>query len=199
MADFNVLIVAENPLARMGLVALLTGYPGINIAGQASGASLLDDLDLFKPDVLVWDWGWASPPDLPVDMPVLALLKETQQAAEAWTAGARGLLLGSTDSDSLSAAIHAVGQGLAVIEPSLTSALIAAPEAAAPPVDSLTPREKEVLQLLAQGLPNKLIASRLGITDHTVKFHVNAIMGKLGVQSRTEAVVRATKLGLIIL
>jgi DNA-binding NarL/FixJ family response regulator len=57
----------------------------------------------------------------------------------------------------------------------------------------------EVLQLLAAGLPNKTIASRLSITDHTVKFHVNAIMTKLNVQSRTEAVVRATKLGLIIL
>jgi len=60
-------------------------------------------------------------------------------------------------------------------------------------------REREVLQLLAEGLPNKIIAARLKITDHTVKFHVNAIMTKLGVQSRTEAVVRATRLGLILL
>ena len=67
------------------------------------------------------------------------------------------------------------------------------------PAEPLTGREMEVLQLLAEGLPNKIIANKLSITDHTVKFHVNAIMGKLGVQSRTEAVVRATKLGLIIL
>jgi len=63
----------------------------------------------------------------------------------------------------------------------------------------LTPRENQVLQLLAQGMTNKAIALDLGITDHTVKFHVNAIMGKLGAQSRTEAVVRATQLGMIAL
>jgi DNA-binding NarL/FixJ family response regulator len=57
----------------------------------------------------------------------------------------------------------------------------------------------EVLRLLAEGLPNKAIAHRLGISEHTVKFHVNALLGKLGAQSRTEAVVRATRLGLILL
>jgi DNA-binding NarL/FixJ family response regulator len=63
----------------------------------------------------------------------------------------------------------------------------------------LTPREREVLQLLAEGLPNKTIASRLNISEHTVKFHVNAIMTKLGAQSRTDAVMRATRSGLILL
>ena len=67
------------------------------------------------------------------------------------------------------------------------------------PVEDLTPRELEVVQLLAEGLPNKAIAKRLGVSDHTIKFHVNAILGKLGAQSRTEAVVRATRLGLIVL
>ena len=60
-----------------------------------------------------------------------------------------------------------------------------------------TPRELEVLRLLAEGLPNKTIASRLGISEHTVKFHINSIMGKLGAQSRTEAVTRAARLGLV--
>ena len=63
----------------------------------------------------------------------------------------------------------------------------------------MTSRELEVLWLLAEGLPNKAIASRLGISEHTVKFHVNSIMGKLSAQSRTDAVVRATRLGLILL
>ncbi|MBZ0283088.1 MAG: response regulator transcription factor [Anaerolineae bacterium] len=200
MADFKILIVAENPLARMGLAALLAGQPGLNIAGQVSGASLLDDLDLYNPDVLVWDWGWGTPPELPRHLPVITLLKETAQASEAWNAGARGLLLGNTDADSLSAAVTTAAHGLAVLEPSLAGVLLpSGAESTEPPVDPLTQREMEVLQLLAEGLPNKLIAQRLSITDHTVKFHVNAIMGKLGVQSRTEAVVRATKLGLIIL
>jgi len=200
MADFKILIVAENPLARMGLAALLAGQPGLNIAGQVSGASLLDDLDLYNPDVLVWDWGWGTPPELPRHLPVIALLKEAAQASEAWNAGARGLLLGNTDADSLSAAVTTAAHGLAVLEQSLAGALLpSGTESTEPPADPLTQREMEVLQLLAEGLPNKLIAQRLSITDHTVKFHVNAIMGKLGVQSRTEAVVRATKLGLIIL
>ena len=66
-------------------------------------------------------------------------------------------------------------------------------------IESLTPRESEVLQLLAQGMPNKQIALELAISEHTVKYHVNAILGKLGAQSRTEAVVRATRAGLILL
>jgi DNA-binding NarL/FixJ family response regulator len=65
--------------------------------------------------------------------------------------------------------------------------------------EALTPREQEVIQLLAEGLPNKTIADRLHISEHTVKFHVNAILSKLGAQSRTEAVVRATRLGLLLL
>ena len=67
------------------------------------------------------------------------------------------------------------------------------------PVEPLTPREVEVLQLLSQGLSNKLIGARLGISEHTAKFHVNAISGKLGAQGRTDAVVRAARLGLLLL
>ena len=63
----------------------------------------------------------------------------------------------------------------------------------------LTPRESEVLQLLAEGLPNKAIAERLGISDHTAKFHVNAILGKLGASTRTEALAQAARLGLVLL
>lgn len=200
MSDIKVLLVAENPLARMGLSALLSGVSGLAVAGQSSGNQVLLDLDMTKPDVIAWDWNWNAIPDLPSDVPVVALLKEMGQASEAWRAGARGLLLGAIDPDSLCAALTAVAHGFAVVEPALISALsqveLSQPEAQ---VEALTPREMEVLQLLAAGLPNKTIANRLSITDHTVKFHVNAIMTKLGVQSRTEAVVRATKLGLIIL
>jgi two-component system nitrate/nitrite response regulator NarL len=82
----------------------------------------------------------------------------------------------------------------------LAGAVLAVPEPLPGlPVEDLTPRELEVLQLLAEGLPNKAIGLRLSISEHTVKFHVNAILGKLGAQSRTDAVVRATRLGLIIL
>lgn len=200
MTDIKVLLVAENPLARMGLAALLAGVSGLVVAGQSSGNQVNIDLELAKPDVIAWDWSWNAVPDLPREIPIVALLKDSSQAVEAWRAGARGLLLGNLDPDSLVAALNSASHGFAVIEPTLVSALaqveVAQPESQ---VEALTPREMEVLQLLAAGLPNKTIASRLSITDHTVKFHVNAIMTKLGVQSRTEAVVRATKLGLIIL
>ena len=87
-----------------------------------------------------------------------------------------------------------------VLDESFVSALLRdAPPPAPDLVESLTPREIEVLQLLSQGLPNKGIAQRLGISDHTVKFHVNAILGKLGVQSRGEAIVQAVRLGLVTL
>ncbi len=206
MADLNVLIVAENPLARMGLASLLTGQPGLFIAGQTAGGDALpEEIDLYKPDVIAWDWGWGGSPEgmseaQEAKLPVLALLNNAGQSADAWAAGARGLIFHDADADALAAALIAVGQGLAVIDPTLTTSVLAgaapAPDAA---IEPLTPREREVLQLLAEGLPNKTIASRLSVTDHTVKFHVNSIMGKLGVQSRTEAVVRATRLGLIIL
>ncbi|MCA0457355.1 MAG: response regulator transcription factor [Chloroflexi bacterium] len=200
MADLKVLLVAENPLARMGLAALLAGIAGLTVAGQSSGNQLHIDIDLARPHVIAWDWGWNTTPELPRDVPVVALLKEPAQAVEAWRAGARGLLLGSLDPDTLVAALNATAHGLAVIEPALAMALTQLETTQIEAlVEALTPREMEVLQLLASGLPNKTIANRLSITDHTVKFHVNAIMTKLGVQSRTEAVVRATKLGLIIL
>lgn len=206
MSDLKILIVALNPLARMGLAALLAGQPGIAIAGQtAGGINLADEIDLYRPDALIWDWGWDSQPDRLADvrdshLPVLALLNNAAQASDAWTAGAHGLLLHDADAESLVAALHALDQGLLIIDPALSETLF--PPAATiqdAPAEALTPREMEVLQLLAEGLPNKTIASRLSVTDHTVKFHVNAIMGKLNVQSRTEAVVRATRLGLIIL
>jgi DNA-binding NarL/FixJ family response regulator len=144
-------------------------------------------------------------------VPVVALLQD-EHAASAAAAALRteynmpyGLLLREREPSNIAAALHAVAHGLIVIDPLLAANVIAMPSAPPPepntlhPITELTPREREVLQLLAQGLPNKTIAQRLDISDHTVKFHVNAIMTKLGAQSRTEAVVRATRLGLIIL
>ncbi len=203
MPDLNVLIIGDNPLARMGLAALLAGQPGLVVAGQTAGANDLQaEIDLYAPDVIVWDWGWHTP-ERSADaretgVPIVALLNNAEQAADARAAGVSGLLLDVTDADALAAAITAAAQGLVVVAPSLLDALLPSgtPET---PVEALTPREREVLQLVAEGLPNKTIAARLDITDHTVKFHINAIMGKLNAQSRTEAVVKATRLGLIML
>jgi two-component system nitrate/nitrite response regulator NarL len=209
--DLRVLVVASDPLARAGLAALLAGQPGCTLAGQLSGS---DDLPsqaaVYRPDVVLWDLGWDPAPDLEdsllqIDglaeegLPVIALLAEEAQAAEVWASGARGLLLRDAGVESLLAALQAVSRGLAVFDPSLALSPLPARDPALALTEDLTPRETEVLQLMADGLTNKAIAQRLGISDHTVKFHVNAILGKLGAQSRTEAVVRATQLGLLLL
>lgn len=216
MNDLRVLIVAADPLARAGLAALLTDQAGCIIVGQvAEEADLMYALDVHRPDVIIWDLGWegtlASSPSHPTGLeglaeladagpPVVALLPDENQAVEAQMAGARGLLPRNTNAKRLVAALTAVAQGLVVLDPSLAGSIPGARALIASPLnEELTPRELEVLGLVAEGLPNKAIARRLDISEHTVKFHVNAVMGKLGAQSRTEAVVRATRIGLILL
>jgi two-component system nitrate/nitrite response regulator NarL len=212
MADLRLLVVAADPLARAGLVTLLDDRPALQIAGQVSGGeSLVEELDVFQPDVLVVDLGWepeeglANLEELALDpederLAVVVLAPDEETAAAAWAAGARGLLPRTTPGERLVAAIQGVAQGLAVIEPELLAGAWPAGSSPAPELaEELTPRELQVLQLLAEGLANKAIAQQLAISDHTVKFHVNAIMSKLGAQSRTAAVVRATRLGLIML
>jgi len=218
MADLRLLIIAADPLARAGLVTLLDEQPGLQIAGQTDGGdSLADELNIFEPDVLVVDLGWEPEEGLAIleelaldtaeggGLAAVALAPDEQSAAVAWAAGARALLPRTISGEGLVAAIQAVAQGLAVIDPELLSSESlsfgwpADPAQAAGLAEALTPRELEVLQLLAEGLANKAIAQRLAISEHTVKFHVNAIMSKLGAQSRTAAVVQATRLGLIML
>ncbi len=212
MADLRLLVIAVDPLARAGLVTLLDDRPEYQIVGQVSGGeSLVEELDVFQPDALVFDLGWepeeglAGLEELSLDpeddrLVVIVLTPDEETAAAAWAAGARGLLHRTTSGERLVAAIQSVAQGLAVIEPELLTDVWPAASPEAPELaEELTPRELEVLQLLAEGLANKAIAQRLAISEHTVKFHVNAIMSKLGAQSRTAAVVQATRLGLIML
>ncbi len=203
----RVLIVADDPLARAGLASLMADQPDCTVAGQVSGDSnLAESVDVYQPDVVLWDLGWSPAPDLerPIDvktfaLPVVVLLNDPQQASDAWAAGVQGLLLRDTEAAQLLAALRTVTQGLVTLEPTLADTLFPHAQLSPPSlVEALTPRESEVLQLLAEGLPNKTIARRLDISEHTVKFHVNAIMSKLNAQSRTEAVVRATQLGLIL-
>jgi DNA-binding NarL/FixJ family response regulator len=204
--NLRVLIVADDPLVRGGLAALLAGRTEFIVAGQMAGtADLQPGIAAYSPDVVVWDIGWSAPLERLADLrdagvSVVALLSDEAHATDVWIAGARGLLLRSTAADTLAAALTAVARGLVVLDPALGGVMLAARErVSTPPGESLTSRELEVLQYLAEGLPNKAIALKLGISEHTIKFHVNAILGKLGAQSRTEAVVRASRLGLIIL
>ena len=206
--DLRVLVVADGPLARAGLAALLADQPGCTVVGQTAGqADLPDEVEIYRPDVVLWDLGWNATLalELLADLrdagsPVVALVADEAHANAAWASGTRGLLLRNADATMLLAALRAVGQGLMVLAPELSATLSPAREHEPTPlIEELTPREMEVLRLLADGLPNKSIAQRLDISEHTVKFHVNAIMGKLGAQSRTEAVILATRLGLVLL
>jgi DNA-binding NarL/FixJ family response regulator len=207
-ADLRILIVADDSLARTGLATLLADQPGCAVTGQVSGETDLETaLEVFGPDVVVWDLGWDPESALErlaglgeAGLPVVALLSDEAYASDAHAAGADGLLSREVKAENLVAALAAVAQGLVVLDPALAGALLPAGDVAPEPlIEALTPRELEVLQLLAEGLSNKAIAYRLDISEHTVKFHVNAIMSKLGAQSRTEAAVRATRMGLILL
>ena len=133
------------------------------------------------------------------DVPVVAVLWDEEQGAAALAAGVRGVVLRDMLSDRLVAALEAVARGLVVIDPALADLLPRRRAVTAELVEPLTPRENEVLQLLAEGRSNKSIAARLGISEHTAKFHVNAILGKLGAATRTEALAQAARLGLVLL
>lgn len=140
--------------------------------------------------------------------PTLVLLEgmDVDVARDAYAAGASGVLSIDSTEEELVAAVRSIAAGLVVIHPAIASDLIAAPAALsidapidAPPPASLTPREREVLALLARGLANKMIAARLGISEHTVKTHIAATYEKLDARNRAEAVVAAARQGLITL
>lgn len=201
----RVLVIAESRLARAGLVSILR-ESGIC---EVAGAYAYTDLATFDdPDVILCDLGW-TPPTPPVDFsqydaPVVALIPDIDFARDAnltlMPAGVYGLLLRDSDPEIVVAAVVAVANGLIVIDPQVADTIMRDdPPPGDTLIEPLTPRESDVLQLLAQGLTNKAIAQQLNITTHTVKFHVNAIMGKLNAQSRTEAVILATRLGLVVL
>ncbi len=207
----QLLIVAKSLLSRAGLTALLEERDCF-VVGQVDGDALERDVDLLAPDMLVVDFGWGAGglrerlTQIDSDIPVLALIVDDEDASLAPLLGTLrafprfALLLSDNDGDAIGAALAALEQGLTVLDPRLTKRLNSTlPGEYEPPSDPLTARESQVLQLLARGLTNRAIAHELGITQHTVKFHVQAIMSKLAAQSRTEAVVRATQLGMIAL
>jgi two-component system nitrate/nitrite response regulator NarL len=208
MEDLQVLVVSGDPLARTGLALLLRDQEGVTVSRQVAPdedwPALGDD---NAPDVILWDLGFDLRSGIeelrslgPAGPPVVTIVVDETDAREALAAGARGALSRHADGDRLTVALRAVALGLVVLDEDFAAdALRDAPAVPQELTEPLTPREREVLQLLAQGLPNKLIAQRLGVSEHTAKFHVNAILGKLGVQSRSEAIVQAVRLGLVLL
>jgi two-component system nitrate/nitrite response regulator NarL len=153
-------------------------------------------------EVILWDLGAQSlpleRPKLMLQIPTLALVRDREAAFEALGSGAAGVLLRNAEGSRLLPALRAVAAGVSVFEPALLREWFAARAGVAGSL-ALTPRELEVLHLLAEGLSNRLIGVKLSITEHTVKFHVNAILSKLGADTRTEAVVIAARRGLVML
>lgn len=203
-------IISDNLLTRAGLAALLDTQDDFIVVGQTTTTALASDIAIYDADIIVCDLGWQASETLDNlsliqdrDVPILVLLTDENDTASVLSTlnkfSVYGVILNENDSDMLMIALQTVANGLIVIDPSLSSYITSGNTITEKIVEELTQRENEVLQLLAQGLTNKAIAHQLGITDHTIKFHVNAIMTKLGAQSRTEAVVIATRAGLIIL
>jgi len=205
VAAVRVVLVGEDPLARGGLHAQLEGQEGVLLAGHTELEHLALALEQGRPEALVWDLGVDPQEALGraaemarANVPFVVLLDDDELAGDAVASGASGVLGRDAGPTQIAAAAVAAARGLVVLAAELASAAVPRPSGAAP-ADPLTDRELQVLGLLAEGLSNKQIAGRLGISEHTAKFHVNAILGKLGVQSRTEAVVRAARLGLLML
>jgi DNA-binding NarL/FixJ family response regulator len=205
MDPVRVLLVGADPLARGGLAVLLSGEPSVRVAGEAGpDRALRGALHALAPGVAAWDagpdegFGDALAEAVGAGVPVVALLAADGQAREALGAGARGLLRRSAPAPRLAAALRAVEAGLWALDADLGTDLLR-PTPADPAAEALTPRELEVLSLLAEGLSNRAIAERLGIGERTAKFHASAILAKLGVGSRSEAIVRAARLGLVAL
>ncbi len=215
MPDLRVLVVADDPLARAGLAAMISAQPGLAVSeALPANAELVEAAGLAeawpepsrRADVVLWDLGEGAEAALVALVeardalpPVLALLSPDARAIPAWSARARGILRRDATPAQLAAAAMAVAEGFAVVDPAFADQLLPRLGPVDGATEPLTPRETEVLNLLAEGLGNKAIADRLGVTDNTVKFHVNAILGKLGAQSRTEAVTTATRLGIVLL
>jgi two-component system, NarL family, nitrate/nitrite response regulator NarL len=206
-AILRVLVVGEDPLARSGLVGILADAEDLAVAGQCAPDEAAALLRTTPADVVLWDTGVETPADLEAlhetadrGGPVLVVLTGGEsRVPDLLGAGARGVLTRETDGARLMAALQAAALGLVVVDERLSAGALRRRAAAEPLVETLTPREIEVLQLIGQGLSNRAIAERLAISEHTAKFHVNAILGKLGAQTRAEAVALGVRSGLLLL
>jgi two-component system, NarL family, response regulator YdfI len=209
----RVFIVAASPLARAGLENLLAAR-GLEIVGSAANVDGISSqlLDAEPEAILVDTSGEPSESvleslaesDLASEAALVVLVDHPSgSSAEALRAGVRAVLPSDVSPGQLVAALQAAALGLVVLHPREVDAALPASSPASPPLaelaEPLTRREREVLQMLASGVGNKEIAAQLAISEHTVKFHVTSILGKLGAASRTEAVALAIRLGLILL
>ncbi len=212
----DVLVAAAQDIMRAGLEALVATDPDVQVVGRSrGGAALAGDIEAARPAVVLLELGWARddldwhtlPHDELTHLPALVVLSDDPQGAwitAALGAGVHAILPRDATADEIRATIQAVAAGLVVMPASTLNRFLAlqpAPVRAPSTLtgQTLTAREIEVLRMLAEGLGNKMIARQLGISDHTVKFHVGSILTKLNAGSRTEAVTIGARQGLIAL
>ncbi|HAA29164.1 MAG TPA: DNA-binding response regulator [Cyanobacteria bacterium UBA8553] len=204
-------------MVRAGLESIIRANPALQLVGSSDNeASLIKQVEDLQPDVVLLEWSvpddelmleklLALMPELsPPAFVVLADNSDNDWVTDALFKGVRAVLPNSATADEIVAAIVAAAAGLVVLHPDIVLDLLPFKETTAPalpnsPIQALTPREIEVLGMLALGLGNKIIAKRLSISEHTVKFHISSIFTKLNASSRTEAVTLGARLGLIML
>src|SRR3984893_434814 len=198
---------ATSPVRRAGLESIVRSHADFHLAGSfGSVASLVPFARKTELDVIVI--GSDSIRDLllePLSEAAIVLLTEVSDArsvARLLRIGVRAILSRESDPDNVLSAIYAVYDGLVLLSTATAESLAAVygdqpPEVEDEVSEEITSRETDVLRMLAEGLVNKEIAARLGISEHTVKFHISSILDKLGASTRTEAVTLGIRRGLI--
>jgi DNA-binding NarL/FixJ family response regulator len=205
-SPIRILVADDHPVVRDGLVAMLATQADFAIAGEAAtGQEVIRQVDALRPDVVLLDLEMPEMDGIQVleqlgqENPELRVIVFTaydtgDRILGALRAGAKGYLLKGAPRREIFQAIRTVHGGGSLLEPTVASKLLHQLQGE---VEPLTPRELEVLNLVARGLQNKEIAAQLVITERTVKFYVSSILGKLGAGNRTEAVALAAQKGLI--
>jgi len=200
----RVVLVDDHAVVRTGLAQLLTGAGDIDVVGQAGGgAEALEVVRRTRPAVVVMDLqmpgvdGVAATrsilaEDLGAEVVVLTSFSDNARIVAALDAGAVGYLLKDADPEDLIEGIRAVSRGGSPLHPKVARQLLTARQAAPATVD-LTPREREVLDLVREGLANKQVARRLGISERTVKAHLTSVFQRIGVTDRTQAALWAER------
>jgi two-component system, NarL family, response regulator YdfI len=194
----RVLVVSPSPLLRAGLASIAEVVASAASIEEA-GALVAE----IHPDLIIMECDDRTIPDVIAiaaeSPPILLLAAESNPAwvSDALRAGVRGVIPRDAPESEIVTALDAATSGLVVLHPQWLDAALTSRVSVGARTEDLSPREIEVLRLMAEGASNKTIAWRLNISEHTVKFHVNSIFSKMGVSSRTEAVMAGLRAGLV--
>ena len=199
MDKTRVLVVSSDAMTRSGIASLFVEDSEVQIQGLLHPIELdSSSIDLFDPDVIVWDLGWETMETVPdqFGIPILVLYAPPAVEELALQEGVMGYLSRDANTNQIRSAIRAVHQSLMISDLGMTPSMIRSDGDEAH-IEELSSREVEVLKLIAEGKTNRSIAVDLGITEYTVKFHVNSILSKLNAESRTEAAMIGVRMGII--